>query len=209
MALIVFYLGPMLFYHAVKKKRSAMNRKKLMVLACCLALVFSLRAVALAAKSEPKVGQSVGNLTFPPPLSEEDANYLGLTKRDAFSLQEIKSPYVLVEQFNTNCPHCMAQAPVLNKLYHLVQQDATLKTRLKFLAMGQNNDENAVRMWKAFHKVHFPVLPDTVGTFGKALHFSAYPLTLVLDRSGKILFVNIGAFENAAEVLKCIKAVVK
>jgi thiol-disulfide isomerase/thioredoxin len=186
-----------------------MNRKKLMVLACCLALVFRFGAVALAAKSEPKVGQSVGNLTFPPPLSQEDANYLGLTKRDAFSLQKIKSPYVLVEQFNTNCPYCRAQAPILNQLYHLVQQDAALKTRLKFLAMGQNNDENAIRMWKAFHKVPFPVLPDTVSTFGKAFNFSDYPLTLVLDRSGKILFVHIGLFKNAADVLKGIKAVVK
>ncbi len=180
-----------------------------MVLACCLALVFSLRAEAPAAEPEPKVGHSVGNLTFPQPLSKEDANYLGLAKRNAFSLQDIKSPYVLVEQFNTNCPHCVAQAPALNNLYTMVQQDAALKSKLKFLALGQNNDENAVKMWKAFHKVPFPVLPDTVNTFGKALNFSAYPLTVVLDRSGKILFVHIGAFENADEILKSIKSVVK
>jgi thiol-disulfide isomerase/thioredoxin len=188
-----------------------MNRKKLTILACCLALVLvlSLRIAALAAEPEPKVGQSVGNLTFPKPLSDKDAKYLGLAKRDAFSLQAIKSPYVLVEQFNTNCPHCLAQAPVLNNLYTMVQQDAALKSKLKFLAMGQNNDENAVKRWKAFHKVPFPVLPDTISTFGKALNFSAYPVTVVLDRSGKILFVHIGAFENAGEVLKGIKAVVK
>ena len=182
-----------------------------MVLACCLALVFSLRAVTPAAEPEPKpkVGQSVGNLTFPKPFSEKDANYLGLAKMDAFSLQDIKSPYVLVEQFTTSCPHCLAQAPVLNKLYTMVQQDAALKSKLKFLAMGQNNDANAVKMWKASHKVPFPVLPDTLSTFGKALNFSAYPLTLVLDRSGKILFVHIGAFKNADKVLKGIKAVVK
>jgi thiol-disulfide isomerase/thioredoxin len=178
-------------------------------LAWCLALVFSFGAVALAAEPEPKVGQSVGNLTFPKPLSKEDANYLGLAKMDAFPLQDIKSPYVLVEQFTTSCPHCMAQAPVLNKLYTMVQQDAALKSKLKFLAMGQNNDENAVKMWKAFHKVPFPVLPDTTNTFGKALKFSAYPVTVVLDRSGKILFVHIGTFENAAEVLKGIKAIIK
>jgi len=186
-----------------------MPRKKLMVLACCLALVFSFRAMALAAEPEPKMGQSVGNLTFPKPLSDEDANYLGLDKRNVFALQDIKSPYVLVEQFKTSCPHCMAQAPILNHLYTMVQQDARLKSKLKFLAMGQNNDENEVKMWKAFHKVPFPVLPDTFNTFGKALKFSAYPLIVVLDRSGKILFVHIGAFKNADEVLKGIKAVVK
>ena len=101
-----------------------MDRKKLMVLVWCLALVFSFCAVALAAEPEPKVGQSVGNLTFPQPLSDEDAKYLGLAKRNVFALQDIKSPYVLVEQFKTSCPHCMAQAPVLNKLYAMVQEDA-------------------------------------------------------------------------------------
>lgn len=91
----------------------------------------------------------MGNLTFPKPLSDKDPKYLGLAKRNAFSLQAIKSPYVLVEQFNTNCPHCMAQAPVLNNLFTMVQQDAALKSKLKFLAMGQNNDENAVKRWRA------------------------------------------------------------
>ena len=97
-------------------------------------------------------------------------------------------------------PIAWPRLPLKNSLYTMVQQDAALKTKLKFLAVGQNNDENAVRIWKAFHRrCPFPVLPDTVSTFGKALNFSAYPLTLVLDRSGRILFVHVGVFENAAK----------
>lgn len=186
-----------------------MNRKKLLILVCCVALVFCFCAVSLAAEAEPKVGNSVGNFKFPKPLSDEDAKYLGLAKVDAFALADIKAPYVLVEQFNTSCPHCMAQAPTMNSLYSLVQQDPALKGKLVFLAMGQANDETAVKMWKAFHKVAFPLLPDTGSTFGKALNFSPYPVTVVLDKTGKIVFVHIGAFESADEVLKNIKAVVK
>ncbi len=183
-------------------------RRKLMALTCCLALVLCCGANALA-QAEPKVGQSVGNFKFPKPLSDEDAKYLGLAKADAFTLKDIQAPYVLVEQFNTTCPHCMAQAPVLNNLYNMVQKDAALKGKLKFLAMGQNNDDNAVKMWKTFHKVPFPVLPDTGSTFGKALNFSPYPVTVVLDKTGKIVFVHVGAFDNADEVLQKIKGVVK
>jgi predicted transcriptional regulator len=41
------------------------------------------------------------------------------------------------------------------------------------------------------------------------LNFTPYPVTVVLDKTGKVLFVHIGAFDNADEVLAKIKAVVK
>ena len=97
----------------------------------------------------------------------------------------------------------------MNSLFNQVQQDPQLKDKLKFLAMGQGNDENAVKMWKGFNKVPFALFPDPESTFGKALHFSPYPVTVVLDKTGRILFVHVGAFENADEVLRNIKAVVK
>ena len=42
-----------------------------------------------------------------------------------------------------------------------------------------------------------------------ALNFTPYPVTVILDNTGKIVFVHIGAFESADEVLGKIKAVVK
>ncbi len=146
---------------------------------------------------------------FAKPISDEDAKSLGLDKPVEFTLKDVKSPYVFVEQFNTSCPHCMHQAPILNDLYSKVQQDAALKDKMKFMSVGQGNDETAVKMWKAFHKVPFAVIPDPSGSLGKALNFSPYPVSMVLDKNGKILWVEIGAFESADEALKAIKAVVK
>jgi peroxiredoxin len=103
----------------------------------------------------------------------------------------------------------MAQAPVLNDLYNLAKQDVSLKDKLKFLAVGKDDNEIKMKMWKAFHKVPFPLLADPNGTFAKALNFPNYPVTMVLDKSGKIVWVHVGAFDNAEEVLKGIKAVVK
>ena len=96
-----------------------MMRNKLMVLSCVLALVFFLGAVSLAgaAEKEPVVGQSVGIAKFKAPLTEDGAKYLGLAKAGDFTLADVKGSYLLVEQFNTSCPHCMAQAPVMNALY--------------------------------------------------------------------------------------------
>ncbi len=103
----------------------------------------------------------------------------------------------------------MAQAPVLNNLYNLAGQDPTLKGKLKFMAVGKDNDETAMKMWKTFHKVPFPMIADPGGIFAKALNFPNYPVTMVLDKSGKIVWVHVGAFNNAEEALKGIKTVVK
>ncbi len=183
--------------------------KKGIALGCCLALVLCFCAAPLFAEADPKVGYVLGPVKFAKPLSDDEAKYLGLAKADAFTLKDVKSPYVLIEQFNTSCPHCMHQAPGLNELYNKVQQDAALKDKVKFMSVGQNNDETAVKMWKAFHKVPFPVLPDPTASLGKALNFSPYPVTMLVDKSGKILWVEIGAFESADEALKGIKAVAK
>jgi hypothetical protein len=187
-----------------------MMRNKLMVLSCVLALVFFLGAVSLAgAEAEPKVGQVVGAVKFAKPLTDAEVQYLGLAKAGEFTLKDVKAPYILIEQFNTSCPHCMHQAPGLNKLFNLVQQDSALKDKIKFMSVGQANDDSAVKMWKAFHKVPFPVLPDPNSALGKALNFTPYPVSMLVDKSGKILWVEIGAFESAEEVLPKIKAAAK
>jgi len=186
-----------------------MNRRTLLVLSCCLALVFCLAAVSYATEAEPKVGQMVPMVKFQAPITEEGAKYLGLPKAEPFTLKDVKAPYVLVEQFNTSCPHCMAQAPVMNALFEKVEKDPALKGKIKFIGTGQGNADVQMKMWQAFHKVPFPLVPDPDSSFGKALNFTPYPVTVLLDKTGKILFVHIGSFENADEVLQKFKAVVK
>jgi len=187
-----------------------MNRKSLiLVLGTCLAFLLICHVALLAAEKEPAVGHNAGNVAFSSTITPEDQAYLGLAKAGNFTLKDINAPFVLVESFNTTCPHCMTQAPVLNKLFELVQKDAQLKDKLKLISVGQGNDESAVKMWKAFHKVPFPVVPDKDSKLGKALNFSPYPVSVVLDKSGKVVWVHIGTFESADEALKEIKKVVK
>jgi len=187
-----------------------MTRKsRWFALGCCLALFFFVTAVSWAADVEPKVGHSVGNFKFPKPLSDKDAQYLGLAKAAEFTLKDIKSPYVLVEQFSTSCPHCLAQVPVINNLFNLVQADAALKDKVKLLALGQGNDDNAMKMWTVFHKMQFPQIPDPKSAWGDAMNFHPYPVSVLVDKTGKVVWVHIGAFESAEEALKEIKAAAK
>ncbi|MHB9071928.1 MAG: hypothetical protein ACYC6G_00230 [Desulfobaccales bacterium] len=78
-----------------------MNRRGMVMVVAGLALIFLFCAAALAAEAEPKVGQTVGNVKFSKPMSGEDAKYLGLGKVAEFTLQDVKAPYILVEQMNT------------------------------------------------------------------------------------------------------------
>ncbi len=163
----------------------------------------------VAAQAEPKVGLNVGDVSFSAPLTAEDATYLGLAGPTAFTLKDISSPYVLIESFNSTCPHCMAQAPALNALFNKVAGDATLKDKIKFVAAAQGQDEKVAKMWKTVRKVPFPVLPDTDWKLSKAMNFRHYPVTLLVDKTGKVLWVHIAEFDNANEALAAFKKAMK
>ncbi len=56
---------------------------------------------------------------------------------------------------------------MLNELYNLANQDPALKGRLKFMAVGKEDNEIKMKMWKAFHKVPFAMIHDPNGIFAK------------------------------------------
>ncbi len=185
------------------------HKSRLLVLATCLGVLMLCQVALVAAESEPSVGMNIGNVSFSAPIAAEDATYLGLAGQSAFTLRDIKSPYVLVESFNTTCPHCMAQAPVLNALYSKVGSDPNLSTKIKFISAAQGQDAGAATMWKKFKRVPFAVVPDPDSKLGKAMNFSPYPVTLLVDKSGKVLWAHVGTFENADEAFSAIKKSVK
>ena len=95
------------------------------------------------------------NLKFSATLSAEDQHYLGLEKSGPFTLQDIKAAYVLIEIMRTTCPHCVAQAPALNRLYHLVA-NSPLKYKVKLIAVGESSYGPALKQFKATHKFLSP-----------------------------------------------------
>jgi thiol-disulfide isomerase/thioredoxin len=181
----------------------------LLVLTLCLGVLMLCQVAWVAADTEPTVGTNLGNVSFSAPITADDAKYLGLSSAAPFHLGDIKSPYVLIESFNTTCPHCMAQAPVLNVLYGKVQSDSALKGKVKFISAGQGNELSAVQMWKKFHKVPFAVVPDTDRKLSKAMNFGPYPVTMLVDKNGKVLWVEVGQFENVDSAFSGIKKAVK
>jgi thiol-disulfide isomerase/thioredoxin len=185
------------------------TKSLLLVLALCLGVLLLCQVAWVAADTEPTVGTNLGNVAFSAPVTAEGAKYLGLSSAAPFHLSDIKSPYVLVESFNTTCPHCMAQAPVLNVLFTKVANDPALKNKVKFVSAAQGNELSAVQMWKKFHKVPFAVVPDTDRKLSKAMNFGPYPVSMLVDKNGKVLWVEVGTFENVDSAFSGIKKAVK
>jgi peroxiredoxin len=170
-------------------------KRKILALGSLLTLVFFMGSVAIAADVEPKVGQQV-NYKFGKPMSDEDAKYLGLDKAQEFTVKDVKAPYLLVEQFSTTCPYCNTQAGVISSIFSKVQQDPALKNKVKFAAELQGDAADKVNAWKEQHKIAFPLIPDPEATLGDVLNYHPYPVTFVLDKNGKIVYLLVGKMES-------------
>jgi thiol-disulfide isomerase/thioredoxin len=181
----------------------------LAVLMMCFGVVTLCLVNGAAADREPRVGMNIGNVSFSAPITAADATYLGLSGQRPFTLSEIGAPYVVVESMNTGCPHCMAQAPVLNELYRLVAADPTLRSKIKFVAAAQGNGQYAVQSWKRFKKVPFAVVPDSGSTLSTAMNFGPYPVTMLVDKGGTVLWVHVGEFHDAYGALQGIKNAIR
>jgi peroxiredoxin len=153
------------------------------------------------------LGAVHGNLAFPPVPAGADQKYLGVGS-GSFKLNQIATPYVVLEVMRTNCPHCQEQSPCMNKFYHLVQ-GSDLKGKVRFLAVAQSSSAGEVREFKKAHGVPFPVVPDPNSTVGGALHIKGVPTVFILKRDGQILRTGVGGFDSPKAALAELRKLVK
>ena len=170
----------------------------------CLAIMLAMTSLSFAAPSQQKIAA----FKFSSTLSEADQKYLGLEKPGTFTLQDIKAPYVLIEIMRTTCPHCVAQVPALNQLYKLVE-NSDLKDRLKIFSVGESDDASSLKKFKAAHKISYPLVADPDWEFCSACTVSGTPTMVLVDKRGKVLLMEEGAFANARAMFKKIKARIK
>ncbi len=97
----------------------------------------------------------------------------------------------------------------MNRLYKLVAK-SDLKDKIKFIAVGESDNEASLRRFKAAYKVPFPMVPDPDWAIGVDLfHIEGTPTTVVVDKRGKVLLKEVGTFDDAGQVFKKLKARLK
>jgi peroxiredoxin len=150
----------------------------------------------------------VGVLLSPAAAVQPGKVYSNLCFPEIGRLDQIGTPYLVLEVMRTNCPHCQKEAPAMNKLYQLVQ-GSNLKGKVKFLAVAQSSSMNDVKQFKKSHGVPFQMVADPNNTVEKALQIQGVPTVIVLKRDGQVLRVHVGGIDSPKEALAELRSLIK
>jgi peroxiredoxin len=102
-------------------------------------------------------------------------------------LSEYRGDVVLINFWATWCGPCRQEMPLLNDLYGRYQ-------RVGFNLLGVNIDDDPRRAMKMVQElgVNFPVLFDESKEVSKLYEVEAMPVTILVDREGRVRHVHHG-----------------
>jgi thiol-disulfide isomerase/thioredoxin len=170
----------------------------------CFILVFP----TLAANKQPEKGEVLPVMNLPIPKNPDERNYLGLSGSGLFKIPQIKAKAVIVEIFSMYCPYCQKDAPGVNELYRLIENNADIKNKIKLIGIGAGNSSYEVEVFKKTYNVLFPLFPDKDFTIHKACGEVRTPYFMVVkineDGTHQIVHNQLGNYPGAEPFLELV-----
>jgi len=113
---------------------------------------------------------------------------------ETISLADLRGEVVMINFWATWCGPCRQEMPHLEALYQRYSP-------LGFTLLGVNveDDPKGAEAWLAETPVSFPILFDSKNEVTKLYHVVAMPSTVLVDRSGNMLYIHHGykpGYEN-------------
>jgi hypothetical protein len=102
------------------------------------------------------------------------------------------------------CPHCHANAPVVNRLYQAIQKDAVTARDVKFIGICIGNDRTQTDAFKKSFKVPFPLFPDENMAIAQVVAV-ATPTMVLVTRSGTVLWSHSGVIQDFDGLLTVLR----
>lgn len=99
-------------------------------------------------------------LRLPSPTQADHLTYLGVPPSDTFALADIQTKILLIEVFNFYCPHCQQEAPVVNQLYQMIENDPALNGQIKIIGVGVGNTPYEINAFRQRYTIPFPLFAD-------------------------------------------------
>jgi len=155
------------------------------------------------ASGPPAGGERLPDFTLSAPKDGSERTYLGLTFLNrSFRIPELKAELVIIQIFSMYCPYCQADAPHVNELFRLIEDNPKLKGKVKILGIGAGNSEFEVATFKKRYHVPFPLFGDPDFRLHKLLGEVRTPYFIAVrilpDRSHRVILSRLGMI-NAAE----------
>jgi thiol-disulfide isomerase/thioredoxin len=161
-----------------------------------------------AADKPPQKGETLPVINLPVPRSLDEKSYLGLSGGSSFKIPQIKAKAVIIEIFSMYCPYCQKDAPGVNELYTLIENDPTLKGKIKLIGIAAGNTPFEVGVYKKTYTVPFPLFPDQDFTIHKACGEVRTPYFIVVkineDGSHLIVHSQLGEYPGAKPFLELV-----
>lgn len=169
-----------------------------------LIMVFLLLFIsgAVNAGEPPKVGSPLPVVELPRSGISADNKYLGLSGLSfgTFKVNQIKAKVLIIQIFSMYCPYCQAEAPNINRLYGLIENNPAFKDKIKIIGIGAGNTPFEVETYKKKYAVPFPLFDDKDFKNYKILGETRTPYFIVAKLNAKggteVIYSRLGAIEN-------------
>jgi peroxiredoxin len=185
-----------------------MMKKILMYLTVMILLFSAFTFSVLSTNKPPEKGERLPVINLPIPKNPDERNYLGLSGSGLFKIPQIKAKAVIVEIFSMYCPYCQKDAPGVNELYRLIENNADIKNKIKLIGIGAGNSSYEVEVFKKTYNVPFPLFPDKDFTIHKACGEVRTPYFMVVkineDGTHQIVHNQLGNYPGAEPFLELV-----
>ena len=159
----------------------------------------SMLSEALTA-DQPHPGEALPSFVLSVPGNEAQKAYLGLSGGGSFKIAQIKARIVIIEIFSMYCPHCQREAPMVNRLYEKIENNLSLKGKIKLIGIGVGNSPFEVNVFRKRYHIPFPLFPDIDFVIHKAFGEARTPcfVGVQLDENGndQVVYSKVGDLGN-------------
>jgi len=162
----------------------------------------------LAANLPPAQGGVLPRISLPVPNDPDEKSYLGVSGSGFFGITQIKAEVVIIEIFSMYCPQCQKIAPGLDELYHLIESNPDLRSKIKLIGIGAGNSRFEVEVFKKTYHTPFPIFADNEFAIHEALGDVRSPYFIVIkinkDGTHEVVHSELDSFKEAHAFLELI-----